>query len=219
MAGRAIPVKIVSYVDKPFIMDRTLINLTSMLVGGAGLFTVLTGFNVPELNMSFWDANPYAIKRDAIENTMEWLFTFVASVGLFLQLWKEIWGASLPDRSHDSNYYIKFVLLGFVLVGLMVWTLTGVGNWIARWQWQPTVVQLQTELFEQAKFVAAHEGWDRDHWKTKEAIIAAGNAESYKANDIKAADKNLKQVEKLLEVESLGDLQARVTRLQPLFSK
>ena len=35
-------------------MDRTIINLVSILVGGAGLFTVLTGFNVPELNMNFF---------------------------------------------------------------------------------------------------------------------------------------------------------------------
>ena len=35
-------------------MDRTIINLVSILVGGAGLFTVLTGFNVPELNVIFF---------------------------------------------------------------------------------------------------------------------------------------------------------------------
>ena len=71
-------------------MDRTLINLASIFVGGAGLFTVLTGFNVLELNMSFFDANPYAIKRDVIENTMKWLFTFVAFIGLMLQWWRKL---------------------------------------------------------------------------------------------------------------------------------
>ncbi len=200
-------------------MDRTLINLASIFVGGAGLFTVLTGFNVPELNVSFFDANPYAIKRDAIENTMKWLFTFVAFIGLILQWSKEIWEASLPKRSHGTIYYLSFSLIALIVVCLMVWMLTGVGNRIARWQWQPDVVRLQSELFEQVKFVVTHEGWDANDWKTQDRIIAAGEAERYKVNNLKAADKNLRQIEKLLEVESLEDLHARVARLQPFFSK
>ena len=101
----------------------------------------------------------------------------------------------------------------------MVWMLTGVGNRIARWQWQPDVVRLQSELFEQVKFVVAHEGWDVNGWKTKDGIIATGEAEHYKVNNLKAVDKNLRQIEELLEVESLEDLHARVARLQPFFSK
>ncbi|MDF0673185.1 MAG: hypothetical protein P0120_02415 [Nitrospira sp.] len=108
-------------------MDRTLINLLSILVGGAGLFTVLTGFNVPELNMSFWGENPYAVKRDAIDNTMKWMFTLVASLGLVLQIWAEIWGENLPDRLYDSSYYTVFSVIGLVVVGSLVWLLTGVG--------------------------------------------------------------------------------------------
>ena len=200
-------------------MDRTLINLVSIFVGGTGLITVLTGFNVPELNMSFFDANPYAIKRDAIENTMKWLFTSVAFIGLILQWSKEIWGASLPKRSHGTIYYISFSLISLVVVCLMVWMLTGVGNRIARWQWQPNIIRLQSELFEQAMFVVEHEGWDANGWKTKDRFIAAGEAENYKVDNLKAADKNLGQIEKLLEIESLGDLHARVAKLQPFFSK
>ena len=200
-------------------MDRTLINLASIFVGGAGLFTVLTGFNVPELNMSFFDPNPYAIKRDAIENTMKWLFAFVAFIGLILQWSKEIWETSIPKRSHGTIYYISFSLIALIVVCLMVWMLTGVGNRIARWQWQPDVVRLQSELFEQVKFVVAHEGWDVNGWKTKDGIIATGEAEHYKVNNLKAVDKNLRQIEELLEVESLEDLHARVARLQPFFSK
>src|ERR1700682_4558547 len=100
-------------------MDRTLINLVSILVGSAGLFTVLTGFNVPELNMSFFGANPYAVKRDAIESTMKWIFAVVALFGLVLQLWAEIWGVNLPDRSHNSKYYINFCVGSLVAISLM----------------------------------------------------------------------------------------------------
>jgi hypothetical protein len=200
-------------------MDRTVINLVSILVGGAGLFTVLTGFNVPELNMSFFGANPYAVKRDAIESTMKWMFAVVALIGLFLQLCAEIWGANLPDRSHDSNYYIILCVGGLVVVGIMLWVLTGVGNRIAKWQWQPTVIELQREIFERTKFVAEHDGWTPDHWETREAITAAGDSERYKANNMKTANEHLGQIEKLLEVESRGDLRQRVITLQPMFPK
>ena len=46
------------------LMDRTILNIVSILIGGAGLVTALTGFNVPQLNMSFWGENPFAVKRD-----------------------------------------------------------------------------------------------------------------------------------------------------------
>jgi hypothetical protein len=59
-------------------MDRTILNLLSLIIGGSGIFVVLTKFNVPELNMSFLGENPFAIKRDAIDNVMTWIFTKVS---------------------------------------------------------------------------------------------------------------------------------------------
>lgn len=200
-------------------MDRTLVNLVSILIGGAGLLTVLTGFNVPQLNMSFWGENPYAVKRDAIETTMNWVFAIVALGALVLQLWAEIWGASLPERSHDSKYYISVSIGGLVAVGAIVWVLTGVGNWIARLRWQPTVIELQREIFDRAKFVVEHAGWRPEQWEQQETITRAGDTERYKAENMRAAGENLSQIEDLFEVKPQGDFKQRVAALQPLFSK
>lgn len=200
-------------------MDRTLVNLASILVGGAGLLTVLTGFNVPQLNMSFFGENAYAVKRDVIDATMNWMFTIVALAGLALQLWAEVWGEHLPDRSHHSRYYINFALGGVVAVGLMVWVLTGFGNWIAKMQWQPTIVTLQRDLFDRAKFVVEHDGWTPEHWENREAITRAGDADRYTLGNLKATEEHLRQIEELLELNPQGDLKRRVATLQAAFSK
>jgi hypothetical protein len=51
-------------------MDKTLLDLISLLIAGAGLFAVLTKFNVPQLRATYWDENPYALKRDEIDRVI-----------------------------------------------------------------------------------------------------------------------------------------------------
>ena len=54
-------------------MDKTLLDLISLLIAGAGLFAVLTKFNVRQLRATYFGENPYALKRDEIERVMTWL--------------------------------------------------------------------------------------------------------------------------------------------------
>ena len=91
-------------------MDRTILNLLSLTSGGSGLFVVLTKFNVPELNMSFFGENPFAIKRDAIDNVMTWIFTCLALLGVVLQICGEIWSDRFPERQHQIRFYAWFAL-------------------------------------------------------------------------------------------------------------
>ena len=199
-------------------MDRTLINLLSVLVGGAGLFTVLTGFSVPELHMSYFGQNPFAVKRDVIENVMNWTFSLVALAGLGLQVWAEIWGSNLTERSHDAKYYAIFSAVGLVVVGLLVWALTGAANMVAKRQWQPTVIALQREVFERAKFASEHDGWTPEHWESRERM-SSEEADRLRADNLRSTDEQITQLTKLLEVDAQGDLRRRVATLEPLFSK
>jgi len=88
------------------LMDRTILNILSVLLGGAGLLVVLTKFNVPELNMTFWDQNPFAIKRDVVDSVMTWIFTGLTIFGLVIQLISEILGDRLPTRQYSAMGYI-----------------------------------------------------------------------------------------------------------------
>ena len=76
-------------------------NLLSFIIGGGGLFVVLTKFNVPELNMMFFGENPFAIKRDTIDTVMTWIFTVMTLIGILLQIYSEILGR--PCRSGSTQ--------------------------------------------------------------------------------------------------------------------
>ena len=198
-------------------MDRTLVNVISILIGGAGLLTVLTEFNVPQLNMSFFGENPFAVKRDAIDTAMKWIFTLVAVAGLALQLWAEVWAGDMPERLHSPRFYVLAAIGGLIAVGLIVWMLSGVGYWIAKKEWQPKVVAMQRELYERSKFAIEHDGWMPEHWENREALTRDGESERLKPAGINEADRFLAQIEDLLEVGRRGDLSQRAQALQPFF--
>lgn len=199
-------------------MDRTLINLASLLIGGAGLLTALTGFNVPELNRTYFGQNPFAVKRDAIESVMKWLFTAVAIIGLALQLGAEIWGGQLLERRYDASFYLWSTAGGVVAVAILVWVLTIAGKRVARSLWWPKIIASQTEGFTASAFVVEHDGWREDQLPLRDTM-SAGDAERYRAANLSQAEERVGQVEKLLEIRPEGELRLRVARLKSLFSR
>ena len=119
-------------------IDRTMLNIASLVLAGAGLLTVLTKFNVPEINMLFLGSNPFAIKTDVIESTMSWLFTGLALFGLLLQLLAEIFSDRLPPRLYGGCTYIVVSAVSVIAALFLVLALTTIGNRIAKRQWLPT---------------------------------------------------------------------------------
>lgn len=199
-------------------LDRTLINIGCILLGGAGLFTVLTGFNVPEVHASFYGRNPFALKRDVIESAMAWTFTILAMGALLVQVGAEIWGTNLPERSHGTRYYAYASAAMFVGVCVLVVALTVVARRIARLSWEPKVVDLQRKIFDRAKFVANHDGLLPEHWEARDRTPPA-EIERLKSTDLEAAEQDIAQIEKLLELNDGGDLRGRLARLEPIFAQ
>ncbi|MBM4132404.1 MAG: hypothetical protein FJ245_01425 [Nitrospira sp.] len=193
-----------------------MLNLLSLLIGGSGIFVVLTKFNVPELNMSFFDENPFAIKRDVIENVMTWIFTSLALVGLFLQVGGEIWSDRLPSRQHASSFYAYFSVASFLAVVATVYVLTSIGNQIAKRTWLPVVVAKQAELYSQTRFVVDHDGWREDQLSVRNTLP---NPEIYRQKNIEAAVRSIAQIEKPLDIPPDGaELKLRVERIKPFFN-
>lgn len=196
-------------------MDKTIINLLTILVSGSGLFVVLTKFNVPELNMLFLGENPYALKRDIIDNVMTWTFTSLALFGLLFQVAGEIFGRDVPERIHRARFYLLFFVIGSLSMVLAVWFLTGFGNWIARRAWLPVVVENQRQLFRSSLFVVEHDGWREDQVSVKDKIE---HPQSYKDENLKTASNRISQIEKVLDLpQSPDDLKTRIERLKPYF--
>ena len=195
--------------------DRTQFNLVSILIGGAGLLTVLTHFNAPELNMIFLGENPFAVKRDAIEDIITWVFTGLALFALLLQIFAEICGEDWPQRKHTRQYYVWFSIIGCILVAGFVWLLTIVSYQIAKPIWWPKIVQEEAEGFKSVTFLLEHDGWRPDQLNLKEKL-----PESYRLVNLEATKERISQIEKLLELPlENADIPTRIARLKPYFDK
>lgn len=187
-------------------MDRTELNIISIFLGGVGLFGALSGFNVPEVNETYYDVNLYAIRRDAIERTTKVVFTGVALFGLLVRLYAEVSGRS--SHSHDRKHYnrLSFALL---LAGILLVWVGGEGcKQIAEWQWKPKVVEVQRKSFVHAKCIA-------DQLEHARCV----QEQDRRVSDREVAEQELGQIEKFWGVESSGELQQRIKRLQPMFPK
>jgi hypothetical protein len=198
-------------------MDRTILNLLSLIIGGSGVFVVLTKFNVPELNMSFFGENPFSIKRDAIDNVMTWIFTGLALVGLLLQIFGEIWSDRFPGRQYTIRFYAWFSLASLLAVVAVVFVLTAIGNRIAKRTWLPVIVSKMTEAYTQSRFIVEHDGWRADQLNVKDTLA---DPTSYLRANFETAENRVAQIEKLLDLPYDGDeLKLRVERLKPYFEK
>jgi hypothetical protein len=197
-------------------MDRTIVNLVSIVLGGAGLFAVLTGYHVPELSKSYFGENPFAVKRDAIESVNNWVFALVTLGGLFLQVVAEIWGADLVTRAYTTSSYVRFTVACIIVASVAVWLLAKAVRAIARPKWLPVVRRGQSELFRRADFVTAHDGWEEEHLREIDTIPEAKRPDYVKTN-LQTARERVEQIEKLFDVEPKGTIAERIQRLRPLF--
>ncbi len=196
-------------------MDKTLINLFSILVSGAGLFAVLTKYGVPELNMSFLGENPFAFKRDCIASVMNWMFVSLALLGLLLQAFRLIFENFLPERVHQTYFYVIAFLVGIVAMITLIIAIDFTGKRIAKHFWLPKVIESQAELFRSAAFIVEHDGWREDQLPL---IAKQPNAKYYRQKNYETAVDRFTQIEKLLELRvSADDLNERVKRLRPYF--
>ena len=116
-------------------MDKATLHILSLVIGGTGLFVVVTKSNVPELRMSFLGENPFAIKREVIDNVMSWIVASLTLVGLLIQACAEIWGHELPERLHATLFYVSLFITAVIATIIFVVLLTAVGRSIARRHW------------------------------------------------------------------------------------
>jgi hypothetical protein len=198
-------------------MDKTFLNLISIVLGGVGLFVVLTKFSVPELHATFLGSNPFAVKRDIIESVMTWVFTGLTLLGLLVQVGVAIWGNDLAERVHTTRFYVVLFVVMLALGVALVPLLTSVGNRLARRSWFPQAVQSQKEVYKAASFVIEHDGWRKDQLAVKGTLP---DPEPYRTANLETATRQIEQMEKLLEVPSRSTgLRTRLDAIKPFFER
>lgn len=197
-------------------MDRTLINLLTIVVGGAGLFVAITKVNVPELRATFWNSNPFQEKADAIDSVMTWIFSGVAVFGLLLQVAAEIFGGNLPDRLYDPKVYLLMFLLSVAVMYLVVRLLTVLGRRIAKCKWWPHAITGQRPSFEKAQAIVRNQGWRDDQLAIKDNV---SNAEQCLKANRETLESTVSRIERLLEVDPTGTTpEDRLEALREYFS-
>ena len=198
-------------------MDQTFLDLISLLIAGAGLFAVLTKFNVPQLRATYFNENPYALKRDEIDRVMTWLFTGMAGIGIVVQFLKLAILYDLPERSYGAATYSLLFGLGILVMVVALFAVSKIGYWIAKGRWFPETIESQEPLYQTAKFILEHDGWREDQWEKR---IDLSEKEKYVAANMDTVCKYLNQIEDLLDCPS-GHLQSkdRIRRLAHFFEK
>lgn len=196
-------------------IDKVVINMATILISGVGIFTAVTKFNLPEINMSFLGENPFAIKRDITETTIAWIFSLLALFGLLLQVLREIYAETIPERLYKIRHYYLFFILTFLIMCAVVPVLTGMGQAIAKQKWLPKIIQSQGEVFQQANFIIDHDGWREDQLELKAKL---DDPQKYININFQQADKSISQIEKLLELRNLQkDRKEKIENLRKYF--
>jgi hypothetical protein len=196
-------------------LDRTIINLATLLISGTGIFAALTKFNVPELSKSFWGENPFAIKRDIIDVVMTWIFTTLAVIGFLFQAITFIWGNNIPDRNFGAGTYFTVFSAGSFMMLILVFILTKFGNMLARRRWLPKMIMSHKELYEKARFIVEHDGWLEEQIGREDL---KNNPSKYIHNNLEIVDKSFTQIESLLDIaHDKTDSKARLCRLRRYF--
>ena len=134
-------------------IDRTIINLVTLLISSMGIFAALTKYSTPELSKSYYGENPFAFKRDKIDYVMTWIFTSLVSFGLLFHALTLILVHDILDRKYGVGIYATVFFIGLFVMLIIVFLLTKVGKMIARKKWLPKIIMSHKTIYEQAKFI------------------------------------------------------------------
>ena len=199
-------------------IDKTILDLCSLLIAGVGIFAVLTKYSVPELGMTFLGTNPFATKHDHIESTMTRYFTGLALTGFAIQGVSIILTGVIKDRLYSASAYAVIFVIGTVLCWPLAKIVAYLARPVARRAWVPEVVQGQLELYDQAVDILKNDGMRSDQLRNGNNFNQEDLARYRKAN-FDTVEKHLQQIEKLLELEPIKEGQKeRLNHIGTIFS-
>ncbi len=176
-------------------MDQVMLDILSIVIGGAGLFVVITKYNVKETRENFYGRNNvFKEKASVIDDIMTWIFTSLSILGLLALIIKDIYGEVIPERLHTLKYYWLVFLISLLFALVLVNALDWIGKKIARRKWFPLVKDRFRDAFDDL---------------TKNNLII---------NDPEKAQRIIELIEKALDVKvKQKDLNARFIVIKVFF--
>lgn len=203
--------------SQAIVIDRTLLNIVSLLLGATGLAVVFLDYTARELNASFWGVNLYAVKRDAIAGKRDRSFLAMAATSVFLQLGAEIWGQSLEERTLTSPQYMSLTMAIIALLAALSWILWVAAKRAARKDWQPEVIEGYREAFAKARYLVRHD-FIPEAYAEEAARWASEEVERVREETKHQFASTIAHIERLLEVRPSGDLATRIAQLEKYFA-
>ena len=99
-------------------LDKTMLNLLSLVIAAHGILFALVRFNPREAIMTFFDKNLYLLKRDIIDDCKKFIFAIVTIAGLAIQA-IPILHQHIPERIYPVQYYPRWTLTILILTFLI----------------------------------------------------------------------------------------------------
>lgn len=206
-------------------LDKTLLDLIGVLVTGIGIYAVFTkysvpGLNDPELSHTFFGSNPFASKRDIIEQVVTKFYTWVAMFGFALQGFSIVIGNGVTqERIHASTTYLIFFIAGAITAWPITRGIAFFARLVAKRYWLPDVVRGQYELYDKVCDILANDGLRTDEAKHVHQH-KPGYTDHRKKENLAEVDGLLRQIEKLLELKSTqGANSERLARIKIYFDR
>jgi hypothetical protein len=133
-------------------LDQTIVNIVSILMGSVGLIGAITKYDFPKARRTVFGENLFFLKEEIINSTITWSFTVVASIGFIFQIiCGEIYSEKIPDRIYQPNTYLSIFIVGIFLSLIMIILVKSLSRAISRFFWEPQIIHKCQENFSLAK--------------------------------------------------------------------
>jgi hypothetical protein len=194
-------------------MDKTLLDIVSVFLGGAGVIGAIVKYKYPEARKTYWDGNLYNEKADIIDDTIVIVFSILTVISLFIQIVIKIWNDKIPERLYNSNTYLICSIIGLIITSSLIAVFLLISYRIAQLFWFPMIAREYKDNIILARTIII---------EINEGSIGAGNETSVKQREakIRQVTKIINTAEKLLEIKSVNsDLNDRFSKIEQIVNK
>ena len=133
-------------------MDKTLLNIISMILGAVGLIGAITKYDFPKARKTVYGENLFALKENIVNNFVVWYFTLYAAFGLFIQVvFGEVFADGMKDRLHDNGFYLMALIVSLGLIASLIPILKSLSRWVSKSYWHSEIVPKAKANFLLAK--------------------------------------------------------------------
>jgi len=132
-------------------IDQTMLNIISLLFGATGLFSALSKYWSPSLNLTFIGESPFIIKQRIIDDVMTRAYLILAIPGFFIPIITNIFFYDLPLRIHQSFFYYFLLLISIITIAVIMRIFLVSGKMIAKRIYLPKIIENQRKSFNFVK--------------------------------------------------------------------